>query len=97
MLSKQNPLLFLVPVVKALSFVGILPLAHYPCALLYENFGISVPGMMKTGVPFKCTLLLLELLTLSTLGLPFFGLDKMPAWARAAAANLSAHDETKRS
>ncbi|XP_065297478.2 Na(+)/citrate cotransporter-like isoform X2 [Dermacentor albipictus] len=76
-----NPLLLLLPVTKGASMVFLLPVSCYGNALLFDYARMSCWEMIKIGFPVKIVTIVLELLSLLTVGNALFDLGHFPAWA----------------
>ncbi|XP_050040786.3 Na(+)/citrate cotransporter-like [Dermacentor andersoni] len=76
-----NPLLLLLPVTKGASMVFLLPVSCYGNALLFDYARMSCWEMIKIGFPVKIVTIVLELLSLLTVGNAMFDLGHFPAWA----------------
>ncbi|XP_077520366.1 Na(+)/citrate cotransporter-like [Amblyomma americanum] len=76
-----NPLLLLLPTTKLASTVFLLPVSCYGNALLYDYARMSCWEMITMGFPVKIVTIILELVSLVTVGNAMFDLEKLPAWA----------------
>ncbi|KAH6935456.1 hypothetical protein HPB50_006020 [Hyalomma asiaticum] len=79
--SQWNPLLLLLPVTKGASLVFLLPVSSYGNALLFDYARMSCWEMIKIGFPVKIVTIVLELISLVTVGNAMFDLGNIPAWA----------------
>ncbi|XP_037508034.1 solute carrier family 13 member 5-like [Rhipicephalus sanguineus] len=78
---RWNPLRLLLPVTKGASLVFLLPVSSYGNALLFDYARMSCWEMIKIGFPVKIVTIVLELVSLVTVGTAMFDLDHVPAWA----------------
>ncbi|XP_077560615.1 Na(+)/citrate cotransporter-like [Haemaphysalis longicornis] len=88
--SQWNPLVLLLPITKVASLVFLLPVSSYGNALLFDYARMSCWEMITIGFPVKIVTILLELLSLLTVGYTMFDLGNFPRWA----TNLALNDNT---
>lgn len=84
-----HPLYLMIPVAVSASFAFMLPVATPPNAMVYEHGNMKLSDMVKTGFIMNVACILIEVLSINTLGEWTFNLSQFPAWAEPANSTLS--------
>jgi len=79
-----NPILFTLPAGIACSYAFALPVSTAPNAIVFGHSTMKTTDMLKAGMMMNLICATVLILAINTYGVPLFGLDQYPDWARAA-------------
>ncbi|GBN37097.1 Solute carrier family 13 member 5 [Araneus ventricosus] len=77
----MNPLYLMLPTTVVSSYGFMLPVASICNAIVYEEGNLKMMDMLKPGIAMNIICCCVQLVTLHTLGVALFDLNKFPSWA----------------
>ncbi|XP_065054258.1 Na(+)/citrate cotransporter-like [Rhopilema esculentum] len=76
-----HPFYLMIPATICSSFAFMLPVATPPNAIVFATGRLTIPDMMKAGFGMNIIGIIVVTISINTLGLGYYGLNKFPAWA----------------
>ncbi|CAL1267389.1 unnamed protein product [Larinioides sclopetarius] len=76
-----NPLYLMLPTTVATSYAFMLHISTVPNAMVYGDGNVKKMDMLKPGIVMNIVCCCVQLVSLHTVGVALFDLNKFPSWA----------------